>query len=490
MTDQKNSSILTTSIGTPVDENQNSLSAGEYGPLLLQDFHLIDKLAHFDRERIPERVVHAKGAGAHGYFEVTHDIKKYCKAKLFDTIGKRTPLFTRFSTVGGEKGSADTERDPRGFAVKMYTEEGNWDMVGNNTPVFFIRDPSKFPDFIHTQKRNPQTNLKCANMFWDFLSQVPESSHQVTILFSDRGTPDGYRHMNGYSSHTFKMVNEDGETFWVKFHFKTDSGIKNLTAEQANKLKSDNPDYSTQDLFQHIANGNQASWSVFLQVMPVNDGYKYRWNIFDITKVWPHSDYPLIPVGKMVLNRNPENYFAETEQSAFSPSHLVPGIEPSLDKMLQGRLFSYPDTHRHRLGGNYDQIPINCPYRAKVSNGQRDGFMVVNGNQGSKPNYEPSSFHKFITRPETKLSTQRVTGLVGRFKPAHPNDDFSQPGALYRKIMNEQQRNNTVQNILGNLKNANRDIQERQIKIFYKCDAEYGQKIAQELGFPVNRNNL
>lgn len=341
---------------------------------------MIDKLAKFDRERIPERVVHAKGAGAHGYFELTKDMSKYTKAKLFNGVGTRTPVFTRFSTVGGEKGSADTERDPRGFAVKFYTEEGNYDLVGNNTPVFFIRDPIKFPDFIHTQKRNPQTNCKDPDMFWDFLSQTPESIHQVSILFSDRGTPDGYRHMNGYSSHTFKWVNEQGEQFWVKYHWKTDQKIKNLTAEQADKIKSIDADYATRDLHNNIRDGNAATWTLQVQIMPVAEGYDYRWNIFDVTKVWPHKDYPCIDIGRMVLNKNPENYFAETEQSAFSPSHLVPGIEPSFDKMLQGRLFSYPDTHRHRLGANYDHIPINCPYRAKVHNGQRDGPANVTGN--------------------------------------------------------------------------------------------------------------
>ena len=281
-------------------------------------------------------------------------------------VGKRTPVFTRFSTVGGEKGSADTARDPRGFAVKFYTEEGNYDMVGNNTPVFFIRDPVKFPDFIHTQKRNPQTNLPDADMFWDFLSQTPESIQQVTILFSDRGTPVGYRHMNGYSSHTFKWVNAEGAPVWVKYHFKTESGIRNFSDEEAVALKGTDPDFATRDLFNHIANGGVAAWTLHVQIMPYEDAWTYRFNPFDITKVWPHKDYPLQQVGRLVLNRNPTNYFAEVEQSAFSPSHLVPGIEPSPDKMLQGRLFSYPDTHRHRLGGNYDQIPINCPYASKV----------------------------------------------------------------------------------------------------------------------------
>lgn len=452
--------------------------------MLLQDFHLIDKLAHFDRERIPERVVHAKGAGAHGYFEVTHDVSKYCKAKLFDTIGKRTPVFARFSTVGGEKGSADTERDPRGFAVKFYTEEGNWDMTGNNTPVFFIRDASKFPDFIHTQKRNPQTNLKCPNMFWDFLSLTPESIHQLTILFSDRGTPDGYRHNNGYGSHTFKWVNQQGEAFYVKWHFKTDSGVKNLTGPEADQLKMQDADYATRDLFNHIARGGSASWSYKVQVMPEADAANYKWNIFDVTKIWPHSDYPLIPVGKLVLNRNPQNYFAETEQAAFSPGHMVPGIEPTNDRMLQGRLFSYPDTHRHRLGANYDQIPINCPFRARVANNQRDGPMCVNGNQGSRPNYEPNTFGGPVENKSYALNSFRVSGLVQRYRAAHPNCDFAQPGALFRKVMTPQDRTNLISNIVGHLKGANRDIQERQVKIFTKVDAEYGARVGQGLGFP------
>ncbi|CAD8092429.1 unnamed protein product [Paramecium sonneborni] len=481
--------VLTQSTGCPVDDNQNSLTAGEYGPILMQDTHLIDKLAHFDRERIPERVVHAKGAGAYGYFEVTADVTKYTKAKFLDTVGKRTPIFTRLSTVGGEKGSADSERDPRGFAVKFYTEEGNYDMTGNNTPVFFIRDPNKFPDFIHTQKRNPQTNLKDANMFWDFLSLVPESAHQVTVLFSNRGTPDGFRHMNGYTSHTFRWVNKEGEAFWIKLHFKTDAGNKSLTGAEADELRKTNPDYATQDLFEHLSSGKTATWTVQVQIMPEQDGFKYKWNIFDVTKVWPHSDYPCLNFGKMVLNRNPENYFQEVEQSAFSPGHLVPGIEPSLDKMLQGRLFSYPDTHRHRLGTNYTQLPVNCPYRARVINQQRDGPQSYN-NQGNRPNYEPNSFQPLKMIPETKTSQYRVTGLIGRYKPSHPNDDFAQPGVLYRKVMNDFERQWLITNIVGHLKNANRVIQERQVKVFTKCDPEYGERIAQGLGFPSNKARL
>jgi catalase len=374
---------MTTSTGQPLDQDENSVTAGELGPVVISDFQLIDKLAHFDRERIPERVVHAKGGAAHGYFKVTHDVSKYTKAKVFDTIGKITPVFGRFSTVAGEKGAPDTNRDPRGFAIKFYTEDGNWDMTGNNTPVFFIRDPMKFPDFIHTQKRNPQTNLPDHTAAWDFWSLVPESTHQVSILFSDRGTPDGFRHMHGYSSHTFRWVNKEGAAHWVKLHFRTKQGIKNLTREQADALKGPEPDYAVKDLFNHIEGGKTAEWTLFIQAMPEQDAFKYKVNIFDVTKTMSQKDYPLIPVGDMILNKNVTNYFAEVEQAAFSPGHLVPGMEPSPDKMLQGRLFSYPDTHRHRLGANYDQIPINCPYRANVHNGERDGPMCVNGNQGT-----------------------------------------------------------------------------------------------------------
>lgn len=482
--------VMTTSNGAPVDDNQNSLTAGEYGPILLSDFAFVDKISSFDRERIPERVVHAKGAGAHGYFEVTQDVTQWTKAKFLNSVGKRTPIFTRFSTVGGEKGSADTERDPRGFAVKFYTEEGNYDLVGNNTPIFFIRDPQKFPDFIHTQKRNPQTNCKDPNMFWDFLSLTPESVHQVSFLFSDRGTPDGYRHMHGFGSHTFKWVNEKGQGFWIKYHFRTDAGVKNFTAQQADEHKKTDADYATRDLFDHIASGKSATWTLSVQVMPEADAAKYKWNVFDVTKVWPHGDYPLKEVGKMVLNRNPENYFAEVEQSAFAPVHMVPGIEPSMDKMLQGRLFSYADTHRHRLGGNYQQIPINCPYRTKVVNGQRDGVFQVNGNQGNARNYEPNSFGSHRDEKKYAQAPFQVNGLVQRYAVRHPNDDFAQPGELWRKVLSKQDKDNLVSNIVGHLKNAARDIQERQVKIFHKCDPEYGTRIAQGLGFPPTKSKL
>ncbi|OZJ05069.1 hypothetical protein BZG36_02101 [Bifiguratus adelaidae] len=473
-----NNNVLTTGNGNPVDNNQTSLTAGPDGPVLIQDFHLIDKLAHFDRERIPERVVHAKGAAAHGYFEVTHDISHLTKAKFLNQLGKRTPVFLRFSTVGGEKGSADTARDPRGFAIKFYTEEGNWDMVGNNTPVFFIRDPSKFPDFIHTQKRNPQTNLADPDAFWDFLSLVPESIHQVTILFSDRGTPDGYRHMNGYSSHTLKLVDHSGKFRYVKWHFKTNQGIKNLTAEQAKALASEDPDYATRDLFNAIEKGDFPSWNAYVQIMEPQDVEKYRFNSFDVTKVWSQKDYPLHPVGRLVLDRNPENYFAETEQAAFSPSHMVPGIDASVDRMLQGRLFSYPDTHRHRLGPNYQQIPINAP-KSGVRNQQRDGFMTVNGNGGSAPNYEPNSSGISPVQNNTvgtTFSAQEVRGWTGRHGFNLVDIDFVQAGDLYR-LMPEDAKTRLISNIVGHMKNAKKHIRDRQIANFKRADPEYGRRI-------------
>src|SRR5579863_8446230 len=344
---------LTTASGIPVVDNQNSLSAGPRGPLLLQDFHLIEKLQHFNRERIPERVVHAKGSGAYGTFTVTHDITKFTFARLFDRIGNKTETFVRFSTVGGEKGSADTERDPRGFAMRFYTEDGNWDLVGNNTPMFFIKDPIKFPDFVHTQKRDPQTHLKLAQMMWDFWSNAPESLHQVTMLFSDRGTPDGYRHMDGFGSHTFSLINAHSELFYVKWHFKTKQGIRNFSRAQADGMKGQDPDYAQRDLFDAIQKGEFPKWRVNVQIMPEKQAEDYHINPFDLTKVWPHRDYPLIEVGELVLDRNPENYFAEVEQAAFEPKNIVPGMGYSPDKMLQARLISYPDAHRYRLGINY-----------------------------------------------------------------------------------------------------------------------------------------
>jgi catalase len=481
MTERK---LLTTSAGVPVGDNQNSLSAGPRGPLLLQDYHLVEKLAQFNRERVPERVVHAKGSAAYGTFTVTADISRYTTAKLFDTVGKQTPVFLRFSTVGGEKGSADTERDPRGFAVKFYTEEGNWDMVGNNTPVFFIRDPSKFPDFIHTQKRDPQTNLKSPTMMWDFWSLSPESLHQVTILFSDRGTPDGYRHMNGYSSHTFSFINAKGELFWVKWHFKTLQGIRNLSPKDAVRLAGEDPDYGQRDLFNAIEQGRFPKWRVCAQVMPEKEAESWSkktgWNPFDLTKIWPHRDYPLIEVGVMELNRNPENYFAEVEQAAFAPTNIVPGMGFSPDKMLQGRIFAYPDAHRYRVGTNYEALPVNRP-RCPFATYHRDGAMRFDANGGAAPNYEPNSFGGPEAHARFKERPYAIGPEMGRFDHRAGNDDYTQAGNLFR-LMTPSQKKLLIDNIVGSLMSVPREIQERQLVHFAKADPDYGRGVAEGLG--------
>lgn len=482
--ENKNKKILTSNQGAPVDNDQASITTQKPTMTLLSDTHTIEKLAHFDRERIPERVVHAKGAGAFGYFEVTHDVTQYTCADFLSKIGKRTDMLARFSTVGGEKGSADSARDPRGFALKFYTDEGNYDMVGNNTPTFFIRDGIKFPDFIHTQKRNPATNLKDANAFWDFLSLTPESIHQVTILFSDRGTPDGFRHMHGYSSHTYMWYNAKGEYVWVKWHFRTDQGIKNLTGAKADELAGSDPDYATRDLFESIEKGEFPSWTAYVQIMKPEDADSYKFDAFDITKVWSQKDYPLIPVGKFVLNRNPQDYFAEIEQAAFSPSNFVPGIAASPDKMLQVRLFSYPDTHRHRLGANFHQIPVNAPKHG-VNNYQRDGQMNIDKSSG--PNYYPNSFDGAL--PDAKFTPPAidVQGMAARHEYIVGDIDFVQAGDLYSRVLSEYDKTNLVNNIIGHIKNAQQRIQYRQVALFYKAAAEYGTRVAEGLGLDVNK---
>ena len=485
-TKKESAKTLTTAFGIPVGDDMNSLTAGERGPVLMQDVHLLEKLAHFDRERIPERVVHAKGAGAGGYFEVTADVTKYTKAKFLSEIGKRTEVFVRFSTVGGEKGSADAARDPRGFAVKFYTEEGNYDMTGNNTPVFFIRDPLKFPDFIHTQKRNPATNCPDPDMFWDFLSLTPESIHQVTILFSDRGTPADYRHMNGYSSHTFKWYNDKSEYFWVQYHFKTDQGIKNLSREEATRISGEDPNHATRDLYESIGRGEYPSWTLEMQILTPEKAKDFRWDIFDITKVWPHGEVPPIKIGKLVLNRNPVNYFAEVEQAAFSPGNLVPGIAASPDKMLQARLFSYHDTHIHRIGPNYHLLPVNAPKNAPETSYQRDGFMRFDANGGDGPNYFPNSFGGPAPDPDALEPPIDLSGHAARTPYAHPNDDFVQAGNLYRNVMTDQDREKLVGNIVDHLGGAQKRIQLRQTAIFFKADPDYGRRVAEGLGLDVS----
>jgi catalase len=476
---------LTNSFGRPVADDQNTVTAGSDGPALMQDTHLLDKLAHFDRERIPERVVHAKGAGAYGYFEVTGDVSQYTKAAFLSEVGKRTDLFVRFSTVGGEKGSADSERDPRGFAVKFYTEDGNYEMVGNNTPVFFIRDPLKFPDFIHTQKRNPATNLKDPDMFWDFLSLTPESLHQVTILFSDRGTPKSYRYMNGYTSHTYLWYT-DADRYWIKLHFKTDQGNKTLTGPEAAALASTNPDQATGDLYGAIVDSDYPSWTVNVQIMDEADAAAYRYDPFDITKVWPHADYPLIPFGKMVLDRNPENYFAEVEQAAFSPGSFVPGVAASPDKMLQGRLFSYPDTHRHRLGTNYGLIPVNQAKGTTARSYERDGSMRTDGNGGGGPNYYPNTFGGPVPDSGAAEPGVAVTGEAGRFEYTHANDDYEQPRSLFADVMDDTDRDHLISNIAGHLGGAQGRLQLRQAALFYRVHPDFGTRVAEAIGIDTS----
>ncbi|GAA4456758.1 catalase [Nibrella saemangeumensis] len=483
---EENKKKLTTASGSPYFENEDSMSVGPRGPLLLQDYILHEKMAHFNRERIPERVVHAKGSGAYGTFTVTNDITAYSRARVFSQIGKQTKVFLRFSTVGGEKGSADTERDPRGFAVKFYTEDGNWDLVGNNTPVFFIKDPKKFGDFIHTQKRDPKTNCKSATMMWDYWSLNPESLHQVLILMSDRGTPYSYRHLNGYGSHTFSFINAQNERFWVKFHFKTLQGIKNFTDAEAVEMKGKDPDHAQRDLVESIERGDFPRWAVKVQIMPEAEAKTYRWNPFDLTKVWPHADYPLVDVGILELNQVPNNYFAEVEQSAFAPAHIVDGIGYSPDKMLQGRLLSYPDAHRYRLGANYEQIPVNrCPYA--VNNYQRDGQMRVDGNGGDLPNYFPNSFDNIVAdesykQPSWDLGTS-VADWYDR-NGANENDHYTQPGNLYR-LLTEEQKRNTISNIVGamsGISGPKRDtIILRQLCHWFRADLSLGLAIAQGL---------
>jgi len=481
MTTKDPKKTLTTTAGIPVGDNQNSLTAGARGPVLMQDFHLIEKMAHFNRERIPERVVHAKGVGAFGTFTVTHDITRFTKAHIFSEVGKHTEVLARFSTVGGEKGSADSARDPRGFAVKFYTEEGNWDLVGNNTPVFFVRDPLKFGDFIHTQKRDPQTNLKPPRMMWDFFSRSPESLHQVTILFSDRGTPKSHRHMHGFSSHTFSLINAAGVRFWVKFHHLTRQGIANHTSAEAIRLAGEDPDHATADLFDAIARGEHPQWRVCVQIMPEVDAATYHLNPFDLTKVWPHKDYPLIEVGELELNRNPQNYFVDVEQAAFSPSNIVPGIGFSPDKMLQARVLSYPDAHRYRLGVNYESLPVNRPHATKAHTYHRDGAMRFDDNGGGAPNYEPNGFGGPVEDPRFREPPLTISGDADRYDHREGNDDYTQAGDLFR-LMTVAQRGRLIANIVAHMASVPRDIQLRQIEHFRKADPDYGDGVAEGLG--------
>lgn len=482
---------ITTASGAPVVNYEDTMTIGPRGPVLLQDYFLHEKLAHFNRERIPERIVHAKGSGAYGTFTVTNDISQYTRAKLFNGIGKQTRLFIRFSTVGGERGSADSERDPRGFAVKFYTEDGNYDLVGNNTPVFFIKDAKKFPDFIHTQKRDPHTNCKSATMVWDFWSLNPESLHQVTTLMSDRGTPFGYRHMHGYGSHTYSMINAQNERVYIKYHFRTQQGIKNLTAAEADEMRAKDMDYAQRDLHTAIEKGDFPKWKLYIQVMTESETKTFRWNPFDLTKVWSQKEFPLIEVGIMELNQNPDNYFAHVEQAAFAPAHVVDGIGFSPDKMLQGRILSYPDAQRYRLGGNYEQIPVNqCPFM--TNNYQRDGQMTVNGNQGAAPNYYPNSFDGHYQDQSYKEPALQLDSLVAdnydRNAPGE-DDHYTQPGDLYR-LLDTTQKEHLVQNIVGAMSGIEgpkkEEIIMRQLCHWFRADMNLGLGVAKGLGFSMD----
>ncbi|MEM9242958.1 MAG: catalase [Pseudomonadota bacterium] len=473
--------ILTTTAGNPIADNQNALTAGERGPVLLQDYQLIEKLAHQNRERIPERVVHAKGWGAYGELTVTGDITQYTKASLFSKIGKKTPLLMRFSTVAGELGAADAERDVRGFAVKFYTEEGNWDLVGNNTPVFFIRDPYKFPDFIHTQKRHPKTNLRSGTAMWDFWSQSPESLHQVTILFSDRGLPQTVRHMNGYGSHTFSLISADNKRYWVKFHFKTMQGHKHWTNDEAAEVVGKTRESTQEDLFYSIEEGDCPKWKLCVQVMPEEDALKTSYNPFDLTKVWPHGEYPLIEVGIVELNKNPENYFAEIEQAAFSPSNIVPGIGFSPDKVLQSRIFSYADAHRYRIGTHYEALPVNkptCPVHHYHKDGSMRFFENLSGSTDAY--YEPNSMNGAQEDKRFAEPPLAISGDADRYNHRENNDDFIQPRNLFN-LFDDQQKQRLFQNIAAAMQGVPAEIVEKQCALFDQIDPAYGKGVRDAL---------
>lgn len=479
---------LTTSAGAPVSNNQRSQTAGDRGPVLMQDYKLLEKLAHQNRERIPERVVHAKGWGAMGTFTVTHDISKYTRAKIFSSVGKKTPVLSRFSTVAGEMGAADTERDVRGFSVKFYTEEGNWDMVGNNTPVFFLRDGYKFPDFIHTQKRHPKTNLRSPEAMWDYWSLSPESLHQVTILMSDRGIPTTPMHMNGYGSHTYSFWNNDGERFWVKFHFKTQQGHKHYTNEESAKIIGETREKYQEELFGAIEKGDFPKWTLKIQVMPEADAEKTPYNPFDLTKVWPHADYPLIEVGELELNKNPENYWQFVENAAYSPSNIVPGIGFSPDKVLQARIFSYADAHRYRLGTHYEALPANAA-KSEVNHYHKDGSMRFFTNDFGNPDayYEPNSKGGAVEDPTVEEPPMKISGDAKRYEENDTYGEYKQPGDLFR-MFNDDQKNRLFNNIAVAMQGVSMEIIERQLVHFDKADPEYGNGVRKALGISELEN--
>ncbi|APR37574.1 catalase [Paraburkholderia sp. SOS3] len=489
MTYRDTSTRLSHATGAPVGDNLNIETAGPRGPALLQDVWLIEKLAHFDREVIPERRMHAKGSGAHGVFTVTHDISRFTKAKIFSEVGKTTPVFMRFSTVAGERGAADAERDIRGFAVKFYTEDGNWDIVGNNTPVFFFRDPLRFPDLNHAIKRDPRTGLRSANSNWDFWTLLPEALHQVTIVMSERGIPRSYRHMHGFGSHTFSLIDASNHRTWVKFHFRTQQGIENLTDAEAETLVGKDRETHGRDLFESIENRNFPRWTLFIQVMTEEQAHSFPFNPFDLTKVWPKGDFPLIEVGLLELNRNPENYFAEVEQAAFSPANIVPGIGYSPDKMLQARLFSYGDTQRYRLGVNFNHIPVNAP-KCPFQTYHRDGAMRTDDNLGNAPSYYPNSFGEWEVRPGLQEPALPIEGGAAHWDHRVDDDHFSQPGDLFR-LMSKTQQQALFDNTARQMEAVQTHIRERHILNCSRADPDYGagirEALAKHISSPVAR---
>lgn len=483
---------LTTVAGAPVESNQDSMTSGKRGPLMLQDIWFLEKLAHFDREVIPERRMHAKGSGAFGTFTVTHDITNYTKAAIFSEVGKQTKMFARFSTVAGERGAADAERDIRGFALKFYTEEGNWDMVGNNTPVFFFRDPLKFPDLNHAVKRDPRTNMRSPNTNWDFWTSLPEALLQVTIIMGDRGIPSSYRHMHGFSSHAYSLINKNNERVWVKFHFRSQQGIRNLTDQEAEKVVGMDRESHQRDLYEAIEKGKFPKWKMYIQVMTEEQANSMKNNPFDLTKMWHKKDFPLIPVGEFELNKNPENYFADVEQAAFSPANVVPGIGFSPDRMLQGRLFSYGDAQRYRLGVNHHQIPVNSPQGVKNYHSfHRDGQMRVDGNRGSQLHYEPNSYGNWKDQPQYALPVEKTGSLdIWRYDFREDDSDYyTQPGELFRAMTPDQQQV-LFENTARNMGDSTLQIKHRHIYNCYQADPRYGEGVAKALEIDISTVDL
>ncbi|MEG0292457.1 MAG: catalase [Anaerovoracaceae bacterium] len=477
---------LTNEVGAPVSDNQNSLTAGDRGPMLMQDLWFQEKLAHFDREVIPERRMHAKGSGAFGVFRATADVSQYTKAKVFEP-GKETEMFVRFSTVAGERGAADAERDIRGFAMKFYTEDGNWDLVGNNTPVFFLRDPLKFPDLNHAVKRDPKTNMRSPQNNWDFWTLLPEAFHQVTVVMSDRGIPASYRHMHGFGSHTFSLYNEQNERFWVKFHLRTQQGIKNLTNEEAAAIIAGDRESHQRDLFDSIEKGDFPRWKMYFQIMTEEQARNHKENPFDVTKVWSKKEFPLIEVGEFELNRNPENYFADVEQAAFSPSHLVPGIGLSPDKLLQGRLFAYGDAQRYRLGINHNHIPVNAP-KVPVHDYHRDGMMRVDGNHGAIKGYEPNTMDEWAEQPEFREPPLSVSGDIYHYDPKDDRTDecFYQAGDLWR-LMDDAAKDALINNTAGDIAPVTENVKYRHAVHCYLADKDYGMRITEAIGLDLDK---